>query len=366
MVQSLSEKALLERISRIAQVKCGELRVGIGDDCAVLRRISGKEILLSTDLLLEGIHFRLDWTSAFLLGYKALAVNVSDIAAMGGRPLMYLVSLALPSEYSSPAFVDELYRGMEQAGREYRIALAGGDLSRSASGVVISITIVGIATVSRAALRSGARPGDQICVCGPLGLSAIGLELLTAGNKAPLKQIQKELIRGETTAARTVSEWRKRCILAHLAPKSPLLQAMQLSRGRLVSAMMDISDGLSIDLQRLCEASGVGAVVFPSQLPICPVPILEEKRQEECALHGGEDYALLFTVPPRKMAPLNRLIERNRHMPIARIGEITQQPGICLQEGSARTPLQALGYDHFSTKSASGRISSSLPGRITR
>lgn len=366
MAARLSEKALLERICRIAQVRCSALKVGIGDDCAVLRRISGKDLLLSTDLLLEGIHFRLDWTSPFLLGYKALAVNVSDIAAMGGRPLLYLVSLALPAECSGPAFVDELYRGMEQAGQEYRVALAGGDLSRSASGVVISITIAGIAAVNSAALRSGARPGDQIFVCGPLGLSAIGLELLTAGYQAPLRQIQKELTHRRETAARSAAEWRKRCILAHLAPKSPLLQAMQLSHGRLVSAMMDISDGLSIDLQRLCEASGVGAVIFPSQLPVCPVPILDRKRQEECAFHGGEDYALLFTVLPRKMASMNRLIERNRHMPIAHIGEITQKTGICLQEGSLRTPLRALGYDHFSTKPASDSINLRQSGRITR
>jgi thiamine-monophosphate kinase len=274
MTLNLSEKKLLERICRIAQFRRKELKVGIGEDCAVMRRTPGKDLLLSADLLVEGVHFRLDWTSPFLLGYKALTVNVSDIAAMGGRPILYLVSLALPAHLSKPAFVDNLYRGMEEAARASKVALAGGDLSSSVSGVVISIAIAGLAPADRAILRSGARPGDYLFICGHLGLSAIGLELLRSGYRVPAERAQNRTINGLGGMPKTVSQWRDHCIMAHLAPKPMIHLGMELSAGKMASAMMDVSDGLSIDLHRLCEAGRVGAVLQHATLPCCPIEIL--------------------------------------------------------------------------------------------
>ena len=358
-----TEKKLLGLICRVAQVGCKELKVGIGDDCAVVRHTAGEDLLFSTDLLLEGMHFRLDWTTPFLLGYKALAVNVSDIAAMGGRPLLYLVSLGLPARQARSTFVERLYLGMELAAREYRVALGGGDLSGSNSGVVISIAIAGLAAADKAFLRRGAQPGDHLFVCGHLGLSAIGLELLRAGYRVPLGMKKESMLNKRAGTSISLVQWRKRCVLAHLAPTPPVDVAKDLSAHNLASAMMDISDGLSIDLHRLCEASGVGAVVYSAQLPGCPHTILDHEKQRDCMLHGGEDYALLFTVPKQKAGHLELLMKRHMDIPIARIGRITRKEGVFIQEDSVRAPLPPLGYDHFRSRHAGARIRTGSGGR---
>jgi thiamine-monophosphate kinase len=155
---------------------------------------------------------------------------------------------------------------------------------------------------------------------------------------------------GQVVAPKTLGQWRKRCIMAHLAPRPPLHIARELSAAKMVNSMMDVSDGLSIDLQRLCEASGVGAVVYSSKLPVCPMAILDQERQRECNLHGGEDYAMLFTVPMEMIGQLDGIMRKYSDIPIAMIGQITKEKGIFIEAGASRNALRPMGFDHFSRR----------------
>lgn len=351
MSKLTSEKALLETISRTISEKCSELEVGIGDDCAVFRLGKRrKRLLVSTDLLQEGPHFRLLWTSPFLLGFKSLAVNVSDVAAMGGRPSVYVVSMSLPGNTSS-RFVEGFYRGLDVAGGRFGAALAGGDLAKSPSGLVISLTIFGETCGPKAILRRGARAGDILCVTGYLGLSAIGLQLLRHRHRG-IQAVERAIKRGlKASQPRTLSQWRQRCLRAHLAPEPPTGLAADLGRCGLITSMIDLSDGLSTDLAHLCEASDAGAVVDSEALPCCPVAFLERQQQQDCVLHGGEEYGLLFTLPPDRWDRLKSILARHHGTRVTRIGRITDRASeVLLQAGSSAVPLPAKGFDHFARK----------------
>ena len=305
---------------------CTEVRLGIGDDAAILRQSSKLEWAVSCDSSLEGVHFRDGSHPPESIGYKSLARAVSDLAAMGSRPRYFLLVLALPSAKTGH-WLDRFATGMARAARELNIRLIGGDTSKSQS-VMISITVLGEVAPGRAITRSGARPGDLIYVSGQLGRAQLGLELILRGlaHRPSLR----------------------RFLQPHLYPKIPLTLGQSLATRRLATAMMDISDGLSTDLARLCAASGVGARIWAGKVPRVQIPpaLARQKFDTlELALHGGEDYGLLFTTPPKSAKLLRRLSPK---IPITCIGEITRQKQIVLiRDNGTETPLPAKGWDPF-------------------
>src|SRR5579863_9181982 len=278
------ELALLDRIRRRAKGRSGGgLRLGIGDDCAIVRLRKGEELAVTTDLSIAGRHFRLDWHPPEAVGHRTLARGLSDLAAMGARPAAAFLSLGLPRELTvglgrRAAWADRFLDGFLSLAHDHATPLAGGDLAESPV-VVADIVLLGAVPQGRALLRSGARPGDLLYVTGTLGGSAAGL--------AVLRDCKKPLPRASPLATR-----RNSALMRHLWPQPRIAQGMWLRRRHAATAAIDLSDGLSTDLNHLCAESGVAAVVDASSLPLHPGATLQQ------ALHGGEDYELLFTSRP--------------------------------------------------------------------
>ncbi|MHB8487439.1 MAG: thiamine-phosphate kinase [Candidatus Acidiferrales bacterium] len=302
------------------------LRLGIGDDAAILRSSSKVEWVVSCDSSLEGVHFRDDSHPPESIGYKSLARAVSDLAAMGAQSRYFLLALALPATKTG-RWLDRFATGIAKAARELNIRLIGGDTSKS-QNVMISITVLGEVAAGQAITRSGARPGDLIYVSGELGRAQLGLELILRG-LAQRRSLRKYL-------------------QPHLYPKIPLALGQWLATRRLATAMMDISDGLSTDLARLCDASGVGARIWSAKIPKVKIPTVLARldlNALELALHGGEDYCLLFTVRPKSAKRLGRVSPKFR---ITCIGEITRQKQITLvRDDGTEALLLAKGWDPF-------------------
>jgi thiamine-monophosphate kinase len=327
----IREDALIERIRRhLPAATGGGLRTGIGDDAAVLRPSPSQDWILSCDQFIENVHFLARAHPPEAVGYKALARATSDLAAMGARPRFFLLSLELPAQRTG-RWLDGLLAGMARAARRFGLILAGGDTACSTGSqarAALNITVLGTVAAGRAVLREGAQPGDAIFVTGRLGAAQLGLELI---------------LRGLDRRRR----WRQ-LLMAQFFPAIHVELGRWLAAGRLASAMMDLSDGLSIDLHRLCRASGVSARVEEGAIPCIVVP--EALRALglnalSMALHGGEDYALLFTVPRRHLPRIPRAFRRT---PLARIGEIVRGRGVQLVRADGRaSPLAPLGWDHF-------------------
>lgn len=300
-----SEQEFIGRILRRANPPGPGIVLGIGDDCAIFRPRGGREdLLFTTDLLIEDVHFRRATHSAADAGWKALARGLSDIAAMGGEPRFFLLSLAV-ADWADQRWVDGFYSGLRRLARRAGVTLAGGDLARG-SKLTCDIVVCGAVPRGQALRRDGARHGDAIYVSGKLGGSALGLAEGPSGSRPA---------------------WRR-----HLRPE-PRLALGRFLRERLsATAAMDLSDGLSIDLWRLCVASKVSArIELPPRFP---------GANGKQALHGGEDYELLFTVPPRTRVPA-----RWEGLALTRIGIVHKGPrAVVLLDGA---PLEPLGYDHF-------------------
>ena len=327
-----SERHLIERAAQKLRARSGAgLRVGIGDDAAVMHPRGRTEWVLTTDAFLENVHFLLRAHSAEDVGYKALARATSDLAAMGARPLYFLLSLALPLSCTAKWF-DRFLEGMSLAARTFGLVLAGGDTTRSPLAAM-NLTVIGEVTPGRAVLRSGARPGNLVCVSGTLGEAELGLRLLQRG-------LQKR------------KKW-KRLLQKHLHPEPRLALGEWLAKSGRATAMIDTSDGLSTDLAHICEASGVGAKVWADHIPKVAVPGHLQKLGLDplrLALDGGEDYELLFTVPKRLAQHLPRAVHG---VPITIIGEITREKQNLLIDDSGRTKdLPAQGWDPFRRDSA--------------
>ena len=306
--------------------------VGPGDDAALVRPPPGARLLLTADLLAEGVHFRRSWAPPALLGWKLGAVNASDVGAMGGRPLWALLSLSLPPELPA-SFVASLRRGLREAGRAFGFALAGGDTCASAGGVVLSLALVG-AVGPHALLRTGARSGELLFVTGNLGASALGLAALERFGPLP------GLPRGLRPAARR-----------HLRPLPPVGFAAALARRGLATAALDVSDGLARDLGRLCAASGVGAEVDADALPVAPSAVaaaaLLGDDPRAAALQGGEEDELLFTAPARDAARVAALA-RGMGVRVTVVGRILPRGrGLRLREGGRTSRLEARAWEHF-------------------
>ncbi|NKB81481.1 MAG: thiamine-phosphate kinase [Nitrospirales bacterium] len=314
---------------------------GIGDDAAILRPRSGQDLLITTDVLCEGIHF--DGTTATLpeIGYKAAVANLSDIAAMGGQPQYIVAALAIPPSYSS-ADIRGLYCGMMEPCHAHEVALVGGDLSASLSKLSISITVLGWANVGRALKRSGAKPGDLLYVTGTLGDSLAGLKILEASrtDKAPRSRKAMERF----------------LIMRHLRPTPRISIGQCLVQARIASSAIDLSDGLSGDIRHLCQASCVGADIDANTLPLSPQCRAYGAQLHvdpiQWALMGGEDYELAFTIPPNKQRGLERLSQRCA-VPLTRIGVITPRRfGIRVvnRDGSCGK-LPNTSFEHFRSSS---------------
>lgn len=325
-------RALRERASTSPSV------TGIGDDAAVFQIAAGKQSVITTDLLIEDIDFRRTTFPPHLLGHKALAVSLSDIAAMGARPRWSLISIGIPADVWGTDFVDRMYGGWFELANRYDVQLIGGDTSRTDEKIVIDSIVLGECAANQAVKRSGANPGDQIFVTGSLGGAAAGLRLVERGAHLAAQNLDDE----ETQKL-------DHLLLRQLRPEPRVGWGIVLGEERLATSMIDISDGLSSDLNHVCEASGVGALIDSSLLPI------DHQVTELCgrraldplqlALHGGEDFELLFTVSPNN---LNRLPRRVDGTQITRIGEIKMQDeGIRISEGTRIWELNPGGWKHF-------------------
>ena len=319
------------------------LKLGIGDDAAVVEVRRGHELILTTDMSIEGVHFSSRLHSPRSVGHRALARSLSDIAAMGGVPRYALVSLAL-SRRATRAWVAALYEGLVELARGFGVTIIGGDTAVVPITTMIDVQVAAEARRGRALGRSGAQPGELLYVSGRLGLAALGLRLLES---QPRGRASGKVARVRTPGASrlpwVVPACASEAIQAHLYPQPQCVLGSYLAARRLATAMIDLSDGLSTDLNRLCEASGVGARVWTERLPR---PYLEDPHDSlQLALHGGEDYQLLFTVDP---CQASRLPARLRGIPLHPIGEITRAKKVVLHQATGREEtLRPRGYDHF-------------------
>jgi len=287
----------------------------VGDDCAVLPKDAETDLVITADLLIEDIDFRLDWATPAQIGHKALAVSLSDIAAMGAEPKWAMLSIGFPQDLWKTDFADRFYEGWYALARKYGVELVGGDVSASPDKLIIDSIVGGEVAKDKAVLRSGARPGDGVYVSGTLGGAAAGLKLLEQGG--------------------TDVETTKKL----LEPFPQVTLGKQLSSLGLLTSMIDISDGLSSDLRHICRASNVGAIIDRAAIPIDPAIASHFGPDDALALaiDGGEDFQLLFT--SRERLDLDGIIQ---------IGEITDAPGeIFLKDGGTRTELRPRGFQHF-------------------
>jgi thiamine-monophosphate kinase len=325
--------------------------LGIGDDCALLRVRAGEELAITTDLSLAGRHFRLDWHPADSVGHRTLARGLSDLAAMGARPVAAFLSLGLPAELvrnargqvfkTNPSrntkakpWVDRFLDGFLALAEAHGVPLAGGDLAESPVAVA-DIVLIGAVRRGRALLRSRARPGDLLYVTGTLGAAAAGLARI--GELAGASRDKK----GQKTETPKIPKQLNAALAAHLYPQPRVAQGLALVRRGLAHAAIDLSDGLSTDLNHLCTESGVAAEVDAAALPVAEGATLEQ------ALHGGEDYELLFTSGPQARVP--RALAGAR---VTRIGRMLRRrsgrPAVSLLKADGARALEARGWEHFS------------------
>ncbi|MDQ4120336.1 MAG: thiamine-phosphate kinase [Acidobacteriota bacterium] len=322
-------RSLLDKTAR-NKSQFSPVKIGIGDDCAVISQNSKTDLVITTDLLIEDIDFRLGWTRANFVGHKALAVSLSDVAAMGAKPLWALVSIGIPEKIWKTDFVEKFYVGWLGLAKKFNVELAGGDVSRTPDKIVIDSIVAGGAKKNLAVVRSGAEVGDLIFVTGKLGGAAAGLRLLENSFRFDKeKGMLKNLIRRQ------------------LAPNPQIEIGCKLSENKLATAMLDLSDGLSSDLAHLCQASKVGARIVAERIPLEKKlgEVLKENEDEiSFALNGGEDFELLFTARPKNKIKLEKLFGEK----ITCIGEITAQAEkIELVVGSKTVSLSPGGFRHF-------------------
>ena len=314
----MTEEELLALLARKLTPHAREVICGVGDDCAVLEA-GDHWLLLTVDTLVEEVHFSWRYFTPYELGRKLAAVNLSDIAAMGGRPTFALLSLSAPrlEEEETKALFEGVLSRLSPFGAE----LIGGDVTRSPEGWVLSLTLLGRTAKGAAVFRNGANPGDLVFVSRPLGASAAALALWQKGIEPP-------------------ADLKK----AHLDPEPEVELGLLLAENGLASAMIDVSDGLLLDLNRLCEASGVGAELEVEKIPLAQgLTDLPLDDPYALALSGGEDFALLFTVPEEKA----RILERLSPKPLYQVGRIIPQKGLFLLKRGQRKKVSPRGFDHF-------------------
>ena len=376
----MNEFDFIRRLREQTQARKHSARLikGIGDDASVISQSINRDLIATADLLIEDIDFHRDAAPARMLGHRALAVSLSDIAAMGGRPFWSMLSIGMPAETWHDNFKDEFFAGYFALADQYGVTLAGGDVSESKAGIVIDSIVLGEVSKGAAVFRSGARPGDQIYITGTLGGAAAGLKLIEMGarlGESGLASLPRAGHRGgnsesepravatgssgsEPGAVATGSLERPKqseasaietLLLRQLRPSPRVGWGIVLGEEHLATAMIDVSDGLSSDLTHLCEESSVGALIHASSVPIDDdVSTLCGRRALDplmLALHGGEDFELLFTVRPEDVARLPKKVDG---VAFSHIGEVTDQPGaVRVAEKNRVWDLQPLGFEHF-------------------
>jgi len=328
-LHDIGEFGLIERLKAIVASKDPQVVLGIDEDAAALRMASDRITLFTVDALLEGVHFDLSYFTFYQLGWRAMAANLSDIAAMGGLARWALVSIALPPQLTVES-VEELYRGMRNLADRYGVTIVGGDTTGSKSGLAITIALLGEAEEGALKTRSGARQGDVLAVTGALGGSHAGLMVL---------RHPKQLDRQRYTVA----------VNRHLMPLPRVEEARWLAKHLDVTAMIDLSDGLASDLGHICRLSGVGAEIDAMRIPFAPglaeVASALGQNPLDWALTGGEDYELLFTAAKEGFEEG----VRKAPLPVTVIGKVvSQERGIQLLDSSGRrTAVSGGGWDHF-------------------
>ncbi len=333
-MKDLGEAGIIRLIQgRVSQKLPSSVIKGIGDDCAVLKTSGDMVLLVTTDTLIEGIHFTDQTLSPEALGWKAIAVNISDIAAMGGTPRTAFLSIGLKAE-SKASFLESFMAGFNALAEKTGIVLAGGDTVECPSLVLVTITLLGDCLPGSVVYRSGARVGDDVWVTGPLGNAAGGLFVLR-NKQAGASYGYESLVR------------------AHQKPVPRLDMGTALGESGLAHAMIDISDGIAKDLGHVCEQSGVGAVLQEASIPMSSNLLRlageTEKRPLEWVLHGGEDYELLFTASPSDREKVESLSAKVSNTPATKIGTIIPEDGIWLETEAGKEPLSPGGYLHFSS-----------------
>ncbi|RKY02492.1 thiamine-phosphate kinase [Candidatus Poribacteria bacterium] len=332
-IEEIGEFGLIEKIASMLRARSPEVLKGIGDDAAVIDLGNGRALILTIDTLVEGVHFLKGACPARSIGYKSMAVNVSDVAAMGAEPRYGVVSISIPAG-TEVELIEEIYRGIEEMASEVGVSVVGGDTTRSPGPLFISIALLGICPVDEVAGRSGAKAGDLIGVTGTLGDSAAGLELILKGGVKGLKQEDAEYL-----------------LSRHLTPKPRVRAARELASRRLVSSMIDVSDGLSSEVNHICRMSGVGALIEAERIPIsdqlrrfCE---LTGRSALDLALNGGEDYELLFTFREERLAEIEEVFER-LDLRLSIIGRITPPgEGVSVEIEGEKRPLLPGGFDHW-------------------
>ncbi len=340
-LSELGEFGLIENIRKSAGWPSPPVLIGIGDDAAVLKVSSSASLLATTDMLIERVHFDLRYTDFYSLGWKSSAVNLSDIAAMGGLPRFCMTSIGIPASISAEQ-IAEFYRGCNALLRSSGAVLVGGDTCFSRKDLVVSVTVLGEAAKTGIIARRGAKPGDRIFVTGTLGDSAAGLEVLK-------KEVRTRRSRGKSVpfVFRSPRPALTRLVERHLRPEPRVEWGRDIALSRCAHAMIDISDGLSSDLAHICEQSRVGALISAEKIPLSSwLRRTADKLKHPLihyALSGGEDYELLFTVPTSRIRKLQML-----GLPLTEIGEITRTRKMMIVDGRGnKTLLYPTGYDHF-------------------
>ena len=335
VIADVGELALVERLRQRAGPRPAHVEIGIGDDAATLANEPGTVSVVTTDALVEGVHFRSDWTSARAIGHKALAVNLSDLAAMGAAPRASLLSLALPTHYPLEDF-DALIDGYVELAGASGAALVGGNMTSTPGPVVLSVTAIGAARRRRVLRRNTARAGHELFVTGAVGAAAAGLAIAAAGlDRATLDGPSREAVRRyEQPDARWRLGW-------------------MVGRTGAAAAAMDLSDGLSATARAMADASGIGVVIEADAVPIAEAArtwaASSGRDPLSFALAGGEDYEQAFAVPPRLRRQFLAVTRRTRDLPITRIGRFVAERGAWLARGDALSLLEG-GFQHWGTE----------------
>ncbi len=329
-VKDVGEAGILAAIRRIATAADSSVIVGIGDDGAVLRPSGSRALVATTDMLVEDVHFKLAYASAYDVGWKTLAINLSDIAAMGALPRYALISLALPSSLAL-SWVEALYQGISAIGALFGVTVVGGNLAQSHGPIIVDATVLGEVEEDCVVRRTGARSGDRLLVTGTLGASAVGRILLERSGDRLADD-------GPATV--------------HLRPTPRVHEGRLVALSRWASAMMDLSDGLATDLWRMCEANGLGVWIDEAGIPVDPRTQEAATRSGvdafEAVMFGGEDYELLIAAPAAQADALATRVRHDVGTPVAFIGEFVDLvQGRRVKRGGTWIPLEPRGWDHF-------------------
>lgn len=338
-LEDIGEFSLIKKITKDIFVDKSMVIAGVGDDVAVIKTKSEKYSLLTCDVLIEGTHFKRETITPYQLGKKAIAINVSDIAAKGGIPNQALISIGLTKD-TKVKYVEEIYRGIKEEAKKFNIDIVGGNTALSKDKIFVDIFLIGEIEPEFLLLRSGAKTGDKILVTGNLGDSSAGLEIIENPD-IKFKGIKLEM------------RYKNNLKIAHLNPCPRFVEGKIIAKSKLAHSMMDISDGLSGDLTKICEASGVGAIIWEDKIPISKETLAFAKSIKKSplnfALHGGEDYELLLTSPPENANLIIQKIQGKTKTKVTELGEIKDKEfGIKIVKTDGKiTSLNGWGWNHF-------------------